>query len=72
MKNIKFYGFIKVENGHLININNLVDNALHTEDLTMFSVTWTGDTPQFLDGLLEIVVTTEEESDQIYRGEWNG
>ena len=69
MKNIKFYGFIKVENGHLININNIVDNALHTEDLTMFMVTWIDNTPEAILPYLEIVVDNENQANQIYRGE---
>lgn len=69
---MKFYGFIKVENGHHININNLVSDAVHTEDTEMFMVTWTTlDTPPFLHGLLEIVVDTEEQANQILCGEWN-
>ena len=66
------YGFIKVENGHHININNLVSDAVHTEDKEMFMITWTTlDTPPFLHGLLEIVVDTEEQANQILSGEWD-
>ena len=72
MENIKFYGFIKVENGHYINVNNLATDSVHTEDTEMFMVTWIGDTPPFLHGLLEIVVDTEEQANQILCGEWNG
>ena len=69
---MKSYGFIKVENGHYINVNNLATNSVHTEDTKMFMVTWIGDTPPFLDGILEIVVDTEEQANQILEGVWNG
>lgn len=69
---MKSYGFIKVENGHLINVNNLATDSVHTEDTKMFMITWTGDTPPFLHGILEIVVDTEEQATQILEGRWNG
>ena len=69
---MKSYGFIKVENGHLVNVNNLANDSVHTEDTKMFMVTWIGDTPPFLDGILEIVVDTEEQANQILEGVWNG
>jgi len=68
----KTYGFILKENLQYINIVELYQNVTFTNDESMFMVTWIGDTPEILDGLLEIVVDTEEQVNQIYRGDWNG
>ena len=68
----KTYGFILKENLQYINIVELYQNVTFTDDESMFMVTWIGDTPEILDGLLEIVVDTEEQVNQIYRGDWNG
>jgi hypothetical protein len=69
MENIKFYGFIKVENGHYINVNDLATNSVHTEDTKMFMVTWIGYTPEAILPYLEIVVDNEEQTNQILSGE---
>jgi hypothetical protein len=66
------YGFILKEDLQYINIIELYQNVRYTDDESMFMVTWIGDTPTILDGLLEIVVATEEEANQILSGEWNG
>ena len=66
------YGFIVKEDLQYINIIELQQNVRYTDDESMFMVTWIGDTPRVLHGLLEIVVAKEEEANQILRGEWNG
>lgn len=65
------YGFILKEDLQYINIIELYQNVRYTDDESMFMVTWIGDTPPALHGLLEIVVAKEEEANQILRGEWN-
>lgn len=66
------YGFILKENLQYINIVELYQNVRYTDDESMFMVTWIGETPLNLHGLLEIVVDTEEQANQILSGEWNG
>lgn len=66
------YGFILKEDLQYINIIELYQNVRYTDDESMFMVTWIGDTPRALHGLLEIVVAKEEEANQILTGEWNG
>ena len=65
------YGFILKEDLQYINIIELYQNVRYTDDESMFMVSWIGDTPRALHGLLEIVVAKEEEANQILRGEWN-
>lgn len=66
------YGFILKENLQYINIVELYQNVRYTDDESMFMVTWIGDTPPVLDGLLQIVVDTEEQANEILEGVWNG
>ena len=66
------YGFILKEDLQYINIIELSQNVRYTDDESMFMVTWIGDTPPALHGLLEIVVSKEEEANQILSGEWDG
>ena len=66
------YGFILKENLQYINIVELYQNVRYTDDESMFMVTWIGDTPPVLDGLLKIVVDTEEQANEILEGVWNG
>ena len=66
------YGFILKEDLQYIDIVELYQNVRYTDDESMFMVTWIGDTPPALHGLLEIVVDTEEQANQILSGEWNG
>ena len=65
------YGFILKEDLQYINIIELYQNVRYTDDESMFMVTWIGDTPPVLHGLLEIVVDTEEQVNKIMSGEWN-
>ena len=65
------FGFILKENLQYINIVELYQNVKYTDDESMFMVSWIGDTPTVLHGLLEIVVSTEEQANQILLGEWN-
>ena len=65
------YGFILKEDLQYINIIELYQNVRYTDDESMFMVSWIGDTPPVLHGLLEIVVDTEEQANQILSGEWN-
>lgn len=65
------YGFILKEDLQYINIIELYQNVRYTDDESMFMVSWIGDTPPALHGLLEIVVDTEEQVNQIMSGEWN-
>ena len=65
------YGFILKEDLQYINIIELYQNVRYTDDESMFMVSWIGDTPPVLHGLLEIVVDTEEQVNQIMSEEWN-
>ena len=65
------YGFILKEDLQYINIIELYQNVRYTDDESMFMVSWIGDTPPALHGVLEIVVDTEEQVNQIMSGEWN-
>ena len=66
------YGFILKENLQYINIVELYQNVRYTDDESMFMITWIGDTPPVVDGLLQIVVDTEEQANEILEGVWNG
>ena len=66
------YGFILKENLQYINIVELYQNVRYTDDESMFMVTWIGETPLNLHELLEVVVDTEEQANQILEGVWNG
>ena len=66
------YGFILKENLQYINIVELYQNVRYTDDESMFMVTWIGETPLNLHRLLEVVVDTEEQANEILEGVWNG